>query len=78
MLGSFIFGHLLPVLGNCAKVGLHLRSLSLQRDHLVDDEVGVLDLLEFSSSQNWEFLCGPVLDGVEAELAGLQNKQEQL
>lgn len=73
-----MFKHLLPVLSNGTEVGLHLRSLSLQRNHLVDDHVGVFDFLKFLRSQNRKFLCGLVLDGVKGELTGLQNKQELL
>lgn len=71
-----MFKHLLLVLSNGAEVGLHLRTLRLQRDHLVDDDVGVFDFLKFFRSQNRKFLCGLVLDGMKGELTGLQSKQE--
>lgn len=65
--------HLLPVLGDGAEVGLHLGTLGLQRDHLVDDHVGVFDLLQFRGRQNRKLLCRIVLDGVKGELTGLKN-----
>lgn len=72
----FIPTHLLPVLGNGAKVGLHLGTLGLQRDHLVDDHVGIFDLVQFRRRQNRKLLCWIVLDGVKGELTGLKNPEK--
>lgn len=66
-----MFTHLLPVLGDGAQVGLHLRTLGLQRDHLVDDHVAVFDVLELCRGQDGKSLCWLVLNGVKGELTGL-------
>lgn len=70
---SHFHSHLLLVLCDGAEVGLHLSDPSLQRYDLVDQDVGVLDLLQLGGREDGQLPRRLVLDGVQGQLAGLEG-----
>lgn len=67
--------YLLLVLCDGAEVGFHLSDPSLQRHDLVDDDVGVLDLLQLAGREDGQLPRRLVLDGMQRQLAGLGEAQ---
>lgn len=69
--------HLLLILRDGAEVGLHLSDASLQRHNLVDDDIGVLDLLQLGGREDGQLPRWLVLDGMQGQLAGLGEPKEE-
>jgi len=65
--------YLLLVLSNGPEVGLHLGTLGLQSDHLVDDDVGIGDFFEVSGRKYGELLGWLSINGMKGQLGGLNN-----
>lgn len=68
-----MFAYLLLVLSDGPEVGLHVSTLGLQGDHLVDDDVGIGDFFQLGRGENRKLLCGLALDRMKGQLGGLGN-----